>query len=161
MPKLRSSYTPSHLDRTTLTESDGLVTVESPTAEEAIDRLSAVLGPDLDIVSAEKIARGGVGGFFAREMVQLTARRPGGVPAARPAPTLLVPQPAAPPAHPGSIPPAHSGSSAMQLAPLAPRPAPPVAYAAAAGTGVVAWSPDELVRIGLPFSFIRPLLDAD
>ena len=49
----------------------------------------------------------------------------------------------------------------MQLAPLAPRPAPPVAYAAAAGTGVVAWSPDELVRIGLPFSFIRPLLDAD
>ena len=77
MPKLRSSYTPSHLDRTTLTESDGLVTVESPTTEEAIDRLSAVLGPDLDIVSAEKIARGGVGGFFAREVVQLTARRPG------------------------------------------------------------------------------------
>src|SRR2546426_11984223 len=84
MPKLRSSYTPSHLDRTTLTESDGLVTVESPTTEEAIDRLSAVLGPDLDIVSAEKIARGGVGGFFAREVVQLTARRPGGVPDARP-----------------------------------------------------------------------------
>jgi len=36
-----------------------------------------------------------------------------------------------------------------------------VAQAVAAGTGVVAWSPDELVRIGLPFSFIRPLLDAD
>jgi hypothetical protein len=31
----------------------------------------------------------------------------------------------------------------------------------APGTGGVAWSPDELVRIGLPFSFIRPLLDAD
>src|SRR5882724_9104746 len=84
MPTLRSSYTPSHLDRTTLTESEGLVTVEAPTAEEAIDRLSAVLGPDVDIVSAEKVARGGVGGFFAREMVQLTARRPGGAPGAGP-----------------------------------------------------------------------------
>src|SRR5438105_775511 len=83
MPMLRSSYSPSHLDRTTLTESDELVTVEAPTAEEAIDALSAVLGPDIDIVTAGKVARGGVGGFFAREMVQLTARRPGGVPAAR------------------------------------------------------------------------------
>jgi hypothetical protein len=31
----------------------------------------------------------------------------------------------------------------------------------APGTGSVAWSPDELVRIGLPFSFIRPLLNTD
>jgi hypothetical protein len=30
----------------------------------------------------------------------------------------------------------------------------------APGTGGVAWSADELVRLGLPFSFIRPLLDA-
>jgi hypothetical protein len=31
----------------------------------------------------------------------------------------------------------------------------------APGTGGVAWSADELVRLGLPFSFIRPLLDAN
>jgi hypothetical protein len=282
MPMLRSSYSPSHLDRTTLTESDELVTVEAPTAEEAIDALSAVLGPDIDIVTAGKVARGGVGGFFAREMVQLTARRPGGVPAARTAdaaaqlparpdrpvarsartdagakvselpplppampahlsallaaeeadtavtiedvaalaaekaaaaapgeptfaealrrqlglegsasgnpapapaapvpavrhaaappapappvpgaprsPVLFVPPAAASPIHPTSIPP---GSGSVELAPLAPRPVPPPAGTAAGGTGAVAWSPDELVRIGLPFSFIRPLLDAD
>jgi hypothetical protein len=31
----------------------------------------------------------------------------------------------------------------------------------APGTGSVAWSADELVRIGLPFTFIRPLLNLD
>ena len=122
MPMLRSSYSPSHLDRTTLTESDELVTVEAPTAEEAIDRLSAVLGPDIDIVTAEKVARGGVGGFFAREMVQLTARRPGGVPGARTAEAAV--QLPARPERPGtrSSPSArtNAGAKVSELPPLPP-----------------------------------------
>lgn len=54
------------------------VTVEAPTAEEALAEVSHLLGPDAQIVKAGKVARGGVGGFFAQEMVQLVARKRGG-----------------------------------------------------------------------------------
>src|SRR5918996_2549777 len=54
-----------------------LLTVEAASAEKALEEVSAKLGPDAQIVSANKIQRGGVGGFFAREMVQLTATRHG------------------------------------------------------------------------------------
>jgi hypothetical protein len=78
--------------RTTVREEGDLLLVESPTAEEALDRLSSLLGPDVEIVAAGKVARGGVGGFFAREMVQLSARspsRPAPAPPAAPAPVGL------------------------------------------------------------------------
>src|SRR2546422_11641204 len=88
MPMLRSKFTTAATERTTVRESGDLLLVESPTAEEALERLSSLLGPDVEIVAAGKVTRGGIGGFFAREMVQLSARCP-----RRPAP-------AAPPAHP-------------------------------------------------------------
>ncbi len=50
------------------------LTVERPTTEEALTEVSAQLGPGAEIVTARKVARGGIAGFFAREMVQLTAR---------------------------------------------------------------------------------------
>src|SRR5689334_2091653 len=50
------------------------VTVEAPTAEEALAQIAAQLGDDARIVSAEKVQRGGLAGFFAKEMVQITAR---------------------------------------------------------------------------------------
>ncbi len=50
------------------------VTVECPTTEEALAEVTARLGPAAEIVSAQKVARGGIGGFFAREMVQIVAR---------------------------------------------------------------------------------------
>ncbi|MGH2735356.1 MAG: hypothetical protein ACRDKZ_07245 [Actinomycetota bacterium] len=53
------------------------LTVEAASAEKALEEVSAKLGPDAQIVSANKVQRGGVGGFFAREMVQLTATRRG------------------------------------------------------------------------------------
>src|SRR3989442_9015020 len=81
--------TPGPAGRTTVRESGDLLLVESPTAEEALERLSSLLGPDVEIVAAGKVARGGVGGFFAREMVQLSARSP-----SRPAP--FPPAPSAP-----------------------------------------------------------------
>src|SRR6266513_1020655 len=94
MPMPRSKPpTPVPGERTTVRETGDLLLVESPTAEEALDRLSSLLGPDVEIVAAGKVARGGVGGFFAREMVQLSARSP-----SRPAPA-----PPVAPAPPASI----------------------------------------------------------
>ncbi len=51
------------------------VTVEAETVEDALAEISATLGEDAEIMRAQKVHRGGVGGFFAKEMVQLTARR--------------------------------------------------------------------------------------
>ena len=51
------------------------VTVEAETVEQALAEISAQLGADAEIMRAQKVHRGGVGGFFAKEMVQLTARR--------------------------------------------------------------------------------------
>jgi hypothetical protein len=53
------------------------LTVEAATVEDALAQISAELGADAEIVGARKVHRGGVGGFFAKEMVQLTARRRG------------------------------------------------------------------------------------
>src|SRR5947208_8737188 len=86
MPMPRSTPpAPVPGERTTVRESGDLLLVESPTAEEALERLSSLLGPDVEIVAAGKVIRGGIGGFFAREMVQLSARCPSCPAAAAPA----------------------------------------------------------------------------
>src|SRR6266480_5499085 len=89
MPMPRSKPpTSAPAERTTVREDGDLLLVESPTAEEALQRLSSLLGPDVEIVAAGKVTRGGIGGFFAREMVQLSARCPSRPPPAAPvAPT--------------------------------------------------------------------------
>lgn len=274
MPTQRSSMRSNTdvPDRRPVREEGDLVVVEAPTAEEALDRLTQFLGPDVDIIAAEKVARGGIAGFFAREMVQLTAQPPAAQPPARlpaetptPATPPAVPAhlarllakrsetdatPASPPApeptfaqvlrqqlglpHPSApggaavqeqvpapagqlgaevartalalvpeIPPVPEVPAALPEVPAAqsapvlvvpPAPEPPVIADAAAlehpqappgapppapadhpspprprlvvtgavpGTGPVAWSPDELVRLGLPFAFIRPVMDLD
>jgi hypothetical protein len=51
------------------------VTVEAETVEDALAEISSQLGEDAEIMRAQKVHRGGVGGFFAKEMVQLTARK--------------------------------------------------------------------------------------
>ena len=53
---------------------DGTVQVEARTAQEALEQVSSRLGADAEIVNAERVLRGGVAGFFAREHVVLTAR---------------------------------------------------------------------------------------
>lgn len=50
------------------------IVVEAATTEEALARVSSRLGPDAVIVAAEKVHRGGVAGFFTKEMVKITAR---------------------------------------------------------------------------------------
>lgn len=52
----------------------GTVVVEADTAEMAMERLADELGDDVRIIDARKVRRGGVGGFFSRELVQLTAQ---------------------------------------------------------------------------------------
>src|SRR2546426_6092746 len=87
MPMPRSKPPPpAPVERTTVREDGDLLLVESPTAEEALQRLSSLLGPDVEIVAAGKVTRGGIGGFFARELVQLSARCPSRPPPAAPTP---------------------------------------------------------------------------
>jgi hypothetical protein len=47
--------------------------VEAPTAEAAIAAVHASLGANARIVDARRVLRGGIGGFFAKEVVQLHA----------------------------------------------------------------------------------------
>ena len=69
MPTARSETVPAPSDH-----DDGVVTVEAPTAQEALEQVSARLGADAEILKADRVLRGGVAGFFAREHVVLTAR---------------------------------------------------------------------------------------
>lgn len=52
--------------------------VEAPTAEAALAEVQRRHGASARIVRAEKVLRGGVGGFFQRELVQLTVDADGG-----------------------------------------------------------------------------------
>ncbi|HSK97473.1 MAG TPA: hypothetical protein VK891_12715, partial [Euzebyales bacterium] len=54
------------------TEDDRLI-VEAATAAEALDVVAQQLGTRARIAGVERVRRGGVGGFFARELVQVTA----------------------------------------------------------------------------------------
>lgn len=54
-----------------------ILVIEAATAELALEEVHARLGADAEILVADRVTRGGVGGFFAREVVQLRARRPG------------------------------------------------------------------------------------
>ena len=49
-------------------------TVEARSVEEALEMVIGELGPDAEIVSAEKEIRGGIAGFFAKEVIVLQAR---------------------------------------------------------------------------------------
>lgn len=55
---------------------DALIEIEADTVEDAMAKLAADVGEKAEIVEARKVQRGGLGGFFARERVLLTARRP-------------------------------------------------------------------------------------
>src|SRR5690606_11279616 len=50
------------------------LTVEAGTAEQALAEISSRLGPDAEILDARKVPKGGIAGFFAKELVQITAR---------------------------------------------------------------------------------------
>ncbi|MFW2381991.1 MAG: hypothetical protein ACN4GZ_09550, partial [Acidimicrobiales bacterium] len=61
--------------RTLETTRKDQITVEAESVEDALAEITAQFGENAEIMRAQKVHRGGVGGFFAKEMVQLTARR--------------------------------------------------------------------------------------
>ena len=62
---------------TTRLPEDDHVVVEAATAEQAIAEVHDRLGADAQILQAEKVLRGGLWGFFPKQVVQLTARPAG------------------------------------------------------------------------------------
>jgi hypothetical protein len=52
------------------------IIVEAETAEEALAEIHETLGPQAKIVDAQRVRRGGIGGFFSREVIELTAEAP-------------------------------------------------------------------------------------
>ncbi len=48
-----------------------VVVVEAPTAQRALEQVSSRYGAGAGILSATKVRRGGIAGFFARELIQL------------------------------------------------------------------------------------------
>jgi hypothetical protein len=53
-----------------------IATVEAPTAQEALERVTGRFGSRAEIIGARKVLRGGIAGFFAKEMIQLRVRTP-------------------------------------------------------------------------------------
>ncbi len=156
---------------------------EAATAEEALAEVTAALGADAEILEATKTLRGGFKGFFAREVVQLTARRRPGVSAPSSEDDLarsFVPvDPHAAPATPGE---AGSAMERMlaQLAAteeerettfgdvlrerLADELPPPASTAPAwrgAAPGAPDWSVGNLLRLGLPELVVAPCRTLD
>lgn len=66
-------WMPDTTPDTTPDEPD-IAMVEAPTAQKALEQVTARFGSRAQIVGAGKVLRGGIGGFFAREMVQLRVR---------------------------------------------------------------------------------------
>lgn len=160
-----------------------LLVVEAPSAEEALEAVTERLGADAKILSAERVRRGGIAGFFAREMVQLTAARAADAAAL----SRMRARSALGAAERASFPEAlaaaldedrgceGNAASTADVEPADPEPAaaprevaPRAADAtaeratsashAAPGLGAVAWSPDELVRLGLPYGLIEAVV---
>jgi hypothetical protein len=106
--------------------------IEAPSAEEALTQLHDQLGASARIVEVRRIARGGIGGFFARELVELHAA-PGD------AATTPPRSPVAAPASPGAP------AAPVSEAPAAP--AAPVSEAPAADVGPAVSPIDRLLRV--------------
>jgi hypothetical protein len=60
----------------TQAETPSTVTIEADTVEEALGRLSAEVGPGARILRADRVRRGGIAGFFAKEVVEIEAEAP-------------------------------------------------------------------------------------
>ncbi|NOX30066.1 MAG: hypothetical protein GXP35_08475 [Actinobacteria bacterium] len=60
---------------------DGTVVVEAPSVEAALDAVTKEFGPTATIVDAERVNRGGVGGFFSKEIYRVVVQPTGTGPA--------------------------------------------------------------------------------
>lgn len=133
------------------------ITVEADTVEQALEQVSRRLGPHAEIVGAERATRGGIAGFFAKEVVVVTARlsrgasaQPNGVAGALAALTDTQS------AHDGfaAALDRHVGTPSRPSAPTTPEPDIP-------GTGPVRWSTNELAALGLPTHILEATVGLD
>lgn len=135
------------------------LTVEAGTAEQALSEISARLGPDAEILDARKVPKGGIAGFFAKELVQITARsRHDGetrAPFERVLETALAREEEAKAAVA-----VHDGMPKV-LEPSAAPPQEPEAPASWRLTGSVDWSVTALSRHDLPWPMIDSVMGLD
>lgn len=132
------------------------VTIEAATVEEALSRLAQEVGPGAKILHANRVRRGGVAGFFAREVIELVAEvSPPATDGVQSAFARLLAA-----ADEGDLDPMSStGEEPETVAVLTP-PAPALVPASPHG---VRWSSATLLELGLPSSIVNRLahLDAD
>jgi|GEM_PF-4071892 len=102
-----------------------IAVIEGATAESALAEVSRRFGSRAEIVGASKVLRGGIGGFFAKELIQVRVRLPGeGAPSAPDSPAPDSPAADSPAADsPAADLPAPDPSAAAAGAPAEGRPA--------------------------------------
>jgi hypothetical protein len=132
------------------------VTIEADTVEEALARLAEQVGPGAKILHANRVRRGGVAGFFAREVIELVAEitppMTDGVDSAFA--RLLA---AADQTDTAPLPPSPTEPEAVTVVP------PPSSALVPASPHGVRWNSATLLELGLPSSIVNRLahLDAD
>jgi len=92
---------------------------DGPTLEEAVEAAKRQLGPSPNIVAATRVRKGGVGGFFAREHVEVEVEVDGAGSSRRPPSTR--PAPRAPKDSQGPRPSASSGAAPSERPEAQPR----------------------------------------
>jgi hypothetical protein len=133
------------------------VTIEADTVELALARLAQEVGPGAKILAANRVRRGGMAGFFAREAIELVAEiappATGGVDSAF-ARMLAVADQVGQPREPDPIP--HRSTPADPLTP-------PASALLPGSPHGVRWNSETMLDIGLPTTIVNRLahLDAD
>jgi hypothetical protein len=138
------------------------VVIEADTVEQALQRLSVEVGTDARIVRADRVRRGGIAGFFAREVVEIEAELPtaalaapaGGVDAvfgrmlAEAEETLAVQQRPVP-------------VVTVTAPPPPPLPAPIERAVAPKGVVTIGWDTARMLEIGLPGALVQAVAALD
>lgn len=133
MRNLLTPETPTRLDPSPDAPVDGATeVVEALTTEAAIAEVHDRLGPDARILDARRVLRGGIGGFFAKEHVQLHAAPGEAVGGSAGGSVGRSAGARAAGGHPGG---AHPGGPPLAAAPVSETPTVPPPGAGLAGSG--------------------------
>ncbi|MGF1666982.1 MAG: hypothetical protein ACFCVC_12010 [Acidimicrobiia bacterium] len=131
------------------------ITIEADTVEEALGRLSTELGPGARIVRADRVRKGGIAGFFAREVIEIEAEAPEkGAGVAGAFDRLLAAAESAVPA----ADPHESAPSPVIARPTLPTPAPSTAPPVMV---TVDWDSARMLELGLPGVLVQAVASLD
>lgn len=140
------------------------LTVEAGTAEQALEEITTRLGPNAEIIDARKVQKGGIAGFFARELVQITARPRKAHDAPAPFERVLEAALARESAEGEDAPTESPDRQAPVPAQPAPAAIPQTPQRAAADwrlSGGANWSVTALARCDLPSPIVEAVMDLD